>query len=307
MPNPPPRAPTFPKFIDQEIDDLDFATPPRTMDAADRFAPENIPTPDTPDMQEVSASISQSIASSTTRTASAMSDSTSSAAAAAVPVVPLPTAHRKSVIGNILLWRQPKVTAVYFGGAMTFFFLTLIRGQEPLSVSGILFAVYQVTGIIVVKVNRQFLKGKLDKYINRPPEGTPLFRQDVANRWASIIVEEGNDIQHTLRDVMYCDKPPVVAACALVGLIIYALGSKFSFLGLFFVGTLMLFSLPLVYDRNKKHIDDTVAKAADSINRQIVMGQKIASDKAAELLENAPPAARDMASRVGLSAKPKSS
>lgn len=281
------------------------------MDAADVFAPETIPTPDTPDMHEVSASISQSIASSTIRTASALSDSTASssaaAAASAVPVVPLPTAHRKSVIGNILLWRQPKVTAVYFGGAMTFFFLTLIRGQEPLSVSGILFAVYQVIGMIIVKLNRQFLQGKLDKYINRPPEGTPLFRQDVANRWASVIVEEGNDIQHTLRNVMYCDKPPVVAVCALVGLIIYALGSQFSFLVLFLVGTLMLFSLPLAYDRNKKHIDDTVAKAADSINRQIIMGQKIASDKASELLENAPPAARDMASRVGFSAKPKSS
>lgn len=190
---------------------------------------------------------------------------------------------------------------------MTFFFLTLIRGQEPVSVCGMLFAVYQVLGVIVVKVNRQLLHGKLDHYINRPPEGTPLLKQDVANRWVSVIIEEGNDIQDTLRDIMYCDKPVVAAGCAVVGVMIYVLGSYFSFLMLFFVGTVLLFSLPLAYDRNKKHIDDTVAKAADSINRQIVLGQKMASDKAAKLLENAPPAARDMASRVGFSTKAKSS
>lgn len=282
MSDPPPQAPTFPQFPDQEqtpsfnpLDLLKTPTPLRSTSV--------------PDMDD---------------SPFATSTETSSAH---VPVVDLPVAgKRQSVIASILLWRDPKVTAVYLGAVLVFFYMTLIRGDSVISVTGITVFAYQVFGIIGVQLNRR-LGGKFDNHIRRPAEGTPLFKRDHAYQLADIVVQEGNEIQDLLRDVMYCDKPKVSAICLFAGVCLYFAGIVFSVLPLLFVMVLGLFSVPLAYEKNKKQVDDTLAKASDSVAKQVSIGQQMAVDNAAKLLEKAPPQARELAERVGLTPKKKSS
>lgn len=304
MPDPPPRAPTFPAFIDQveEVDDSEFVgrNPSPVPSTTLRSSP--MPPGDSPTLYSEPAN--QSDMSFVTTPTPASPADTSASTSDAVPVVNLPVAHRKSVVRAVLLWRDPKVTVIYFGVAMVFFYLTVIRGQSVLSVFGMLFAVYQFIGAIAVQVNKR-LGGKFDKHIARPPAGTPFLPQDVATRFTQVVVEEVNDVQDMLRNIIYCDTLEASLACLASGIVLYFLGEYFSFLSLLFVATLLLFSLPLAYEKNKKQVDDVLAKTSDTVSKQITIGQKLASEKTAELLDKAPPAARDFANRVGLTPQKK--
>lgn len=270
MTGPPPRAPTFPAFIDQveEVSETDFIKP----------SPVRVPHP------------------------RAMSSPSSDA----VPIVPLPVSQRKSVVRAVLLWREPKVSALYFSATMVFFYLTLLRGLSVLSVLGMFLAVYQLLGVVIVNVNKR-MGHKFDKHIARPPPGTPFVPEDVATRFAQAFVEEVNDVQDTLRNVIYCDTIEYSAASLVFGITLYFMGCYVSFLWVVFAAILALFSLPLMYEKNKKQVDDVLAKTSDTMAKQISIGQKLASERTAALLEKAPPAARDFADRVGLTPKKKAS
>lgn len=282
MTSPPPRAPTFPRYVDQveQVDDMDFIKSPNEV--GDELSNEMSATP-------VSTGDGYDVASSTS---------------SEIPVVPLPVGRRKSLVRGILLWQDPKVTGLYFGTAMAFFYMTLVREKSVISVLGMLIVFYELVGMVIVQLNIK-LGGKFDKHVARPPQGTPMFRHDVASRWAGKIVDEGNDIQDILRDMLYCDKPVVTCGCAALGASMYALGKYFSVLPLLFVFTLALFSVPLVYEKNKKKVDEIVARATDKLVGHVKHGRKIASEKTAELLEKAPPTARDLAIRAGLTPIPK--
>lgn len=285
MSNPPPRAPTFPKFIDQGADASDLLNTPTTqvVDETDNLYKDNL-------MDDTLASMN------------------GSRPIGGVPVVALPTSERKSVIGRIILWRDVKLTGIYFGSCMAFFYMTLVRGEQVLSVLGLMLSCYQVCGMILVKVNKQFLKNAtVAQHITRPADpNAPIVPYDIANNVAKLMADEINDIRYTLRDFMYCDQPAANCLWAFGGFMLSMLGRYFSFLSLMLIGTLLLFSVPLAYDKNKKQVDDTLAKATDSVQKQVVIGQRMASEKTAELLDKAPPAARQLAARVGLTPQKKS-
>lgn len=198
------------------------------------------------------------------------------------------------------------MTALYFGAALLFFYFTLVRCLSVLSVLGSLLALYQCLGLALVTANKH-VTSQLDSYIARPPSGTPLFRQDVANRWATTIVDEGNDVQHFLRDVMYCDAPPVTFACFLFGLFFYWIGHYVSIVSVMLVITLLLFTVPVAYQHNKKQVDQVLARASDTLSKGVITGQKFVGEKTVDILDKAPPAARDLAVRVGLTPKKKRS
>lgn len=281
---PPPRAPTFPRFVDQV----------ETVDTSDLVEHE--------DREGVNNSSKPSITAPSLPTDPMNVDSSSMG----VPVEHLPIIQRKSVVRKILLWHEPKQTVFYFGLAMSFFYLTIVRGESVISVLGLLSVIYQFIGAIVVQANRHF-GGKLDRYIGRPPEGTPLFRHDVAIRWASKLVDEGNEDQDFLRDVMYCDKILVGLCHMLLGGCMYFLGKYFSALHLLFVFTLALFSLPVAYERNKKGLDESLASASDKMKKHLKSGQRMMNEKTSVILERAPQTVRGFASRIGVTNKQKSS
>lgn len=302
MPEPPPRAPTFPAFIDQvkEIDDSDFV-PNAAPTIPSTLPSESIPSP--------------VVTMGDTSNAIGANSSTSTSAADAVPVVPLPVAQRKSRVRAVLLWRDPKVTGAIVAVDMVFFYLTLVRGSSILSVIGGLFFAYLALGLIVVNANKR-MGGKLDKYVARPPASTPLFRRESAIRIADTVVEEGNEVAEEIRDIVYCDKPSITLAWMAFAFVVYILGKYFSLLSVFLVLTIAAFTVPLAYEKNKKTVDDALATASDTASRHLETGRRIATERAeqmrevaaersAPLLEKAPPVARNFAEKMGLTPKKK--
>lgn len=282
----PPRAPTFPAFVD-ELKDIDD----KVLDENKNLS-KSRPAPIV-DMTDVPTTGS-----------------------AGVPVVPLPVSQSRSRVRAVLLWRDPKLSALVFGVCMLFFYLTLVKGLSVLSVIGALSGLYLFIGAIVVRVNA-YTGGKLDKYVARPAPGTPLLRRDVMYRAVDTIVEEANDIGEEIRDVLYCEKVGVTALSLVVSVALYYLGKYCSVLVVLLVTTLASFTLPLLYEKNKKQVDDAVAKATDIASKKMEMGRKVVEEKAikardvvaaksAPLLDKAPPAAKNLAEKIGLSTKAKS-
>lgn len=275
----PPRAPTFPSFVPEvpEVDDSDFLDNDDNMLNPQSTAPSSIH-------------------------GTATSGSAPSSGSGSVPVVPLPVSKRSSVIASVLLWRDPKLSGLIFGTAMFFFYLTLVRDNSVLSILGLLFALYQLA-IVSLRFAKQKFTLNLRFISERPSDDTPLFRQDSAIRWANLLVEEGNQVQHVLRDIIYCDVPQSTTACILVGMNVYFIGQFVSFLAVLFVLTLILFTVPLAYEKNKKQVDDTMARAADALSTKITSFKRVAEDKTTTLLDKAPPAVRQLAKRAGMNPK----
>lgn len=282
----PPRAPTFPAFVD-EVKDIDD---PVLHENKDLSKSQPSPLVDMTDLP--------------------------SSSPAQVPVVPLPVAQGRSRVRAVLLWRDPKVSALVLGVCVLFFYLTLVKGLTVLSVIGALCASYLLVGSVVVRVNR-YAGRRLDRYLTRPAMGTPLLRRDVMYRAVDTVVEEVNDVGEEIRDVLYCEKPGVTAVSLLLSLALYYLGKYCSVLVVLLVATLAAFTLPLLYEKNKKQVDDAVAKATDIASKKMEMGRKVVEERAikardvvaaksAPLLEKAPPAAKNLAEKMGLSTKPKS-
>lgn len=260
----PPRAPTFPAFVDD----------PQAVDAA--VDPAKMP------------------------------DST-------VPVVPFPLAPSKSRIRPILLWRDPKLSAAVLASFLVFFYLTLIRDNAVLSVLGLFAALYFTARFLAAKVNAR-LSGKFDQYLKRPPANTPLFRKATVYRLADLLLEEGNEVGEEIRDLLYCESPSLTAAALVVSFAIYHIGRYFSLLSVLLVIVIVLFTVPVAYQKNKKQVDDGLAKASETasqhvetarqaVSRGAVQAGDFARQKSAPLLEKAPPAARDFAERIGLTPK----
>lgn len=196
---------------------------------------------------------------------------------------------------------------------MLFFYLTLFKKLSILSVLGALLAMYLSTGLVIVNVNNM-TGNKLDPYIARPSVSTPIFKKEVVNHWAETVMEEGNEIGNDVRDVLYCDKTNLTLTWIFLGLVAYIAGRYFSLLPVFFVLTLLAFSLPLAYEKNKTEVDNAVAKATECASKHLETGRKIAGERAgqlreiaAEKLDKAPPAIRSTAARVGLAPAKKSS
>lgn len=292
MPIPPPRAPTFPSFVDdvQEIDDADFVD----------------------DDIAVKTVVETQLAPSSTQpsTVQPMSQPPS-----ALPHAPLRFAQSKSRLRALLLWSDPQLTALVLAACLLFFYLALARQLSVLSVVGLLCGCYLVVGLVVVHVNER-TGGRLDAYVKRPPPGTPLFRPESVNRWAQTFLEEGNEIGDDIRDVLYCDRGEVTARWIAVSLGVYLAGLYFSVVTVLLVVTIAAFTLPLAYERNKKQVDDAAARATVAASKYIETGRRAAADKAVQLrdvaasrsapyLEKAPPAAQNLLGKMGLMAPKK--
>lgn len=279
MPAPPPRAPTFPAFVD-EVKDLDIAPVSSTI----KQVVDTEPSP-VVNMKEMS------------------SDQT-------VPVVPLPVMASRSRVKAILLWKDVKLTGLVFAVCVLFFYLTLGRGLSVLSVVGALWAGYLALGSIVVRAN-SYLGGKLDRYVKRPERGVPFLRRDVLYRGVDTVVEEVNEVGEEIRDVLYCENLGLTVGGIMSGFAVYVIGMYCSMLVVFLVLTLGLFTLPVLYEKNKKEVDDAVAKVSDVAVKKIEVGRKamgeqvakareVAVEKSAPLWDKAPPAARNLAQKIGL-------
>lgn len=236
-----------------------------------------------------------------------------SSTGSSVPVVPLRVAQSRSRIKNVLMWRNPKLSGMILAACMLFFYLTLFRRQSIVAVLGGLMTLYLIVGLMVVNVNNM-VGNQLDKYIKRPAAEKPIFKKELVNYWAETLMDEGNEIGDVLRNVLYCDDTKLTVGWIFLSLAVYIIGKYFSMLPVFFVLTLAAFSLPFLYERNKKEVDGVIAKASAEASKHIETGRKLGVEKAlkvkelaANKLEKAPPGVKNITKRLGLTPLKKAS
>lgn len=271
-----PRAPTFPAFVADvpEVDDSDYIDDDDIIKNSTLYGRGVLPN----------VSVSP------------QSNSCS------VPVVPLPVSNRTSLLASILLWRNPKKSAVLFCSLLVFFYLTLVRNNSVLSIFGLLITLYQLSIVFLRQVELRF---NLDQKfsIRRPPERTALFSQDDVSHWVTLIADEGNQFQDIIRDLIYCDSPRVTVLCICLGTMVYFVGKYISLLTFLCVLTLLSFSVPLAYEKNKKVVDDNVARTLCSITRRTESCWQSAKGKTAQVLDKTPKSVRQAAGRAGVYSK----
>lgn len=274
-----PRAPTFPSDpVDSAITQVDDEVHSTTTSET----PFHTPAP--------TSRSSRMEATSTPRMASGSSSS-------------------KSKLRAVLTWKDPKISALAFAVCAVFFYLTLWRGISILSVCGAGFALYLVVGLVVVAANQSVLGGALDKYIKRPATTTPMFSTASAYAFADIFVEEGNELAQDVRDVIYCDNTRLTLAYLVLALVMYVAGKFFSLLSVAAFCTLLAFSLPLLYEKNKAQVDEAVSKVSDLASKHLESGRKVAVERSYQLKDlaaerSAPfldkaPAVKTLANKVG--------
>lgn len=220
-----------------------------------------------------------------------------------------PTPSSKSKLRAILTWKDPKISGGVLLICAIFYYFTLWRGISVLSVCGAGFAMYLALGLVVVNANKLVFGGALDKYIKRPVSATPMFSTASAYAFADIFVEEGNELAQDVRDVIYCDNTPLSVAYSVLALVMYFAGKFFSLLSVAAFCTVLAFTVPLFYEKNKKEVDDAVSKASDLASKHLESGRKvaversyqlkdIAAERSAPYLEKAP-VVKNFANKVG--------
>eukprot|EP00172_Hildenbrandia_rubra_P000784 Plantae.Rhodophyta-Hildenbrandia_rubra.ctg1442.p1 GENE.Plantae.Rhodophyta-Hildenbrandia_rubra.ctg1442~~Plantae.Rhodophyta-Hildenbrandia_rubra.ctg1442.p1 ORF type:complete len:290 (-),score=63.30 Plantae.Rhodophyta-Hildenbrandia_rubra.ctg1442:422-1291(-) len=275
----PPQAPKYPSLTDdvvKEVDDSEYTS-----------ATSNL----TPAKDNKSSTIMTDSSTYTTP----VRNSTG------VPKVHLPVSSGKSRLRKLLMWEDRKFSAVMFTLAMLFFYLTLWKGLSILSVSGALFGLYLLSGTIIVYVN-QALNGPFDKFVKKPPRGEPFFRKEVVEKWTSTFMDMGNELADDIRDVLYCENPKVSSKWMGISFGVYVLGIWFSPLVLLFLATIFAFSLPLLYHRNKKQVDDAAAKALEVSRAKAAQAYELSARKAVQAKKAVSQTATPYLKKAGLTA-----
>lgn len=272
----PPRYPSLPDDVVQEVDDSEY-------------------TSGTSNYQSGSRGGMNSSTMMTDDSSSYKSPNTKYG----VPKVPLPVSSGKSRLRSLLMWEDRKLSGAVFTFCMLFFYMTLWKGLSILSVIGSLMFVYLCAGLLITQLNSAF-HGPIDKYIKKPPRGEMFFRRDVVEKWADTIMDIGNAYADDLRDVIYCDDPRLTLKWISISIGIYLLGMIFSPMWLLFLGTICAFSLPLAYERNKKQVDQTVQRAKEVSTQKAREIKEVTQQKAAPYLEKAHPMVKQTAEKMGI-------
>lgn len=228
--------------------------------------------------------------------ASSSSAPSATTTSTSVPVVPLPTAGRQGRLRSLLLWRDPRTTGLSLLPAVVFFYLTLVRGLPTLSVFGMFMALHAVLRYIV-----SYLPRAPHPMFERPARTTPVISRKDLEHYTTLIADEVNEAQDVIRAVQMCDQPIVAVVVVSIGLILYGVGQVASGAAVLLVFTVAAYSLPLAYERNRKAVDDAVHAASAAIAKHVETGRRVAVEQSERVLQRAPPAARKLAGRVGLS------
>ena len=127
---------------------------------------------------------------------------------------------------------------------------------------------------------KKMTRNRLDTYIARPATPSPLFRKEVVNNWAETIIEDGNKPGNDICDVLYCGKTGLTVAWIFLELFAFVAGKYFLLLPVFVELTLEAFSLPGVYENNKKEVDNVGAEATESASKHMKIGRTMAGERA---------------------------
>ena len=186
-----------------------------------------------------------------------MSDSSSSAAG-----VPVPS---QSAVVSLLTWRDPAATGKVFGAIISALILTKVNVFNHL----FHLAYLALLAAAAAEYAGRVLTGEgfVKKYAGTPKLRIDTFRNSVL----PVVGDAAEALETEVHRVVYAQNIEATLKAAGSSYILYKLTSWFSLYTLIFATVLLAFSVPYVYQSNKKEVDAAVAQYT-----------KLAKDKSSE-------------------------
>lgn len=176
---------------------------------------------------------------------------------------------------DLLYWRNPVETGKVFGGAL----VTLLVLKKVNLVTFVLKVLYTVmlSTASVEFLSKLFLgQGMVSRYgVQSCPNIVGWLKPRVDEMLAAIPPR-----QEQLRKVLMAQSPKCTFKAAGVLYVLHKLFSVLSLWTTLFVGTILIFSLPLVYKTFQKEIDSTVAQGVEAGKQHAAALQSTVREKA---------------------------
>ncbi|KAJ8903419.1 hypothetical protein NDN08_004527 [Rhodosorus marinus] len=211
-------------------------------------------------------------------------------------MAPTGEAPEETLVEQILLWRDLKLSGAIFGSVNLICILTLFVKYSFLSVFSFLVMALLVASFLF-KNAAKLLEGHLGKdKIPQPSFGLEPFNADAIQAKVPQVVDFLNENITKTRDIVTCkdNKTTLKALGATFG--VYLVGRIFPDLVLFYVLFLAAFILPKVYEMNKDEIDKAAAQAQERIAEESAKAYKIAEERTREYSDLASKKFNDTAS-----------
>lgn len=164
-------------------------------------------------------------------------------------------------VADVLLWRRRNVGILVMAGATAIWFLFERAGYSFLSL---------LANAFLLLVVILFFWAKSASLLNRPLPPLPNLEvsdefvgkaADEARVWINRVLALGHDI--TIRR----DKKLFLQVTLVLSLVSY-IGSLFNFLTLVYIGVLLSFTVPALYDKYQDHIDEKLGMAHKLLLKQ---------------------------------------
>lgn len=185
-----------------------------------------------------------------------------------------------SSTSDLLTWKNPVATAKVFGSIVAALILVKINVLNyvfHLAYLGLLLSAgAEYAGKLIVG------EGFVSKYAGSPNRKSETFRQLVLPALASF----AECFEAELHKVVYAQDTEATLKAAGVSYILYKLTSWFSLYTLAFVTVILTFTVPFVYQQNKKEIDAAVAQYSKLARAKTSEYTALAHKKVAPHLDN---------------------
>ncbi|GMJ06490.1 hypothetical protein HRI_004318300 [Hibiscus trionum] len=168
---------------------------------------------------------------------------------------------------DILLWRNKRVSGGVLGGVTAFWFLFEVLDYHLITL---------ICHILILSLSVLFLWSNASNFINNSPPNIPevVIPEKCLLKAASCLTTEINRAVDVVRTVA-TGKDLKTFLGAVAGLwVVSVLGSCFNFLTLVYVVFLLLYTVPVSYEKYEDKVDAYAEKAIIEIKKQYVILEK---------------------------------
>ncbi|XP_039062001.1 reticulon-like protein B1 [Hibiscus syriacus] len=165
---------------------------------------------------------------------------------------------------DILLWRNKRVSGSVLGGVSAFWFLFEVLDYHLITL---------ICHILILSLSVLFLWSNVSNFINNSPPNIPevVISEKSLLKAASCLTTEINRAMNVVRTIA-TGKHLKTFLGAIAGLwFVSVLGSCFNFLTLVYVVFLLLYTVPVLYEKYEDKVDAYAEKAMIEMKKQYVI------------------------------------